>query len=119
MLSKKMDTRAKINFYLFFLFFFFFGGVILEKMQNPSYFRGITVIRRKKNFFFRGKKFTFFVTVIRFFTKKRFMNIFFVTVIGSKKNSYRKTIKDLCFIFDNYDYHLTHDGDVYIKQEKL
>jgi len=45
----------------------FIWGVIPKKVGNPSYFGGITVIFLKKKIFFRGKRFTFFVTVIGFF----------------------------------------------------
>ena len=72
MLTKKRfvrkNTRAK-NKFLFIIFFYFFFYDSTPKKMCINF--GITVIFLKKIFFFRGKRFTFFITVIFFFHEKK------------------------------------------------
>ncbi len=84
---KKKYARAKNKFLFIFFIYFFFLGSTPEKMCIKTL---VTVIRRKKNFFFRGKRFTFFVTVIRFFResfpeeKKKWMIIIYLNFLNVK-----------------------------------
>ncbi len=74
-LGKNFDTRAKNKFLFIIFFYFFFWGSTPEKMCIKTL---VTVIGRKKNFFFRGKKFMIFVTVIGRFLQEKIHDHFFL-----------------------------------------